>query len=195
MSKWLGRMVVIAGMCWAPVASAATYKLDPDHSSVEFKIRHLFSYVHGEFTEFEGTYEYEPGKPETWKARAVMQTASIDTKAADRDEHLRSADFFDAATYPTITFTSTQVTDVTSAGAKLHGILNIHGVEKPVVMDVAIHGEGKDPWGKTRSGFTATVTVDRKDFGLMWNKVVEAGQMLVGDEVQITIEVEGIRQE
>lgn len=171
---------------------AATYTLDEDHTTVGFKIRHLFSYVQGTFNAFEGTFEYEPGTPETWTAQAVIQAASIDTRVEKRDQHLRSKDFFEAETYPTLTFTSTQVTDVTADGAKLAGTLTIHGVEKPVVLDLTIHGVGKDPWGNTRAGFTATTTINRKEFGLTWNKAVEAGRLLVGDEVEIVIEAEGL---
>jgi len=173
-------------------ASAATYTIDADHSSVTFKIRHLFSKTNGQFKQFEGTVDYEPGKPETWKTQAVIQAASIDTNVEQRDKHLRSADFFDVEKFPTLTFTSTKVTDVTPEGAKLRGDLTMHGVTQPVVMDLAIHGVGKDPWGNTRAGFTATTKVDRKDFGLTWNKAVETGGLLVGDEVEITLEIEGL---
>jgi polyisoprenoid-binding protein YceI len=113
---------------------------------------------------------------------------------APRDAHLRSADFFDVEQHPTISFTSTQVTDVAPTSAKLHGLLTIRGVEKPVVLDLKIHGVGNDPWGNTRSGFTATTTINRKDFGLTWNKAVESGQLLVGEDVDILIEVEGLLQ-
>jgi polyisoprenoid-binding protein YceI len=99
------------------------------------------------------------------------------------------------AKHPTITFKSTEVTDATPAGAKLHGLLSIHGVEQPVTLDLTIHGEGPDPWGNLRSGFTATATVNRKDFGVAWNKVLETGQLLVGEEVEITLEVEGLAKQ
>lgn len=171
---------------------AATYNIDKDHSSVTFKIKHLFSYVQGTFKEFEGTFDYDPEKPETWKAEAVIQAASIDTNVPARDKHLRSKDFFEVETYPTITFKSTDVSDVTATGAKLNGILTLHGVEKPVTFDVEIHGVVKDPWGNTVAGFTGTTKVNRKDFGLAWNKAMETGQLLVGEEVIITVEVAGI---
>ena len=192
--KHRGLAVLLCGMAlvWSAPAHAATYALDTDHTTVSFKIRHLFSKVQGTFDKFEGTFDYEPGKPELWKAQAVIQAASIDTRVEQRDKHLRSKDFFEVETYPTLTFTSTKVTDATSSGAKLSGLLKIHGVEKPVVLDLQVHGVGKDPWGNVRAGFTATTTVNRKDFGLTWNKAVEAGQLLVGDEVEITLEVEGL---
>ena len=176
----------------APQASATTYAIDQAHTTVSFRIRHLFSYVQGTFNEFEGTFEYVPGQPGQWKAQAVIQAASIDTRVEKRDAHLRSKDFFDVERYPTLTFTSTGVTDATETTAKLQGLLTIHGVEQPVTLDLAIHGEGKDPWGNVRSGFTATTTIDRKAFGLTWNEALETGQLLVGEEVEITLEVEGI---
>ena len=181
-------------ICAAP-AWAATYAIDPDHSAVTFKIRHLFSNVAGTFNKFEGTLDYEPGKPETWKTQAVIQADSIDTRVQPRDKHLRSADFFEVEKYPTLSFKSTNVTDVTPQGAKLRGDLTIHGVTKPVVLDLQIHGVGKDPWGNTRAGFTATTRINRKDFGLTWNKAVETGGFLVGDDVEITLEVEGLAKD
>ena len=191
MRRWITAIAFgLALVCGTP-AWAATYALDADHSTVSFKIRHLFSKVQGTFDEFEGTFDYEPGKPELWKAQATVQAASINTRVKKRDDHLRSKDFFEAETYPTLTFTSTKVTDVTETSAKLHGLLKMHGVEKPVVLDVQVLGVGKDPWGNTRAGFTATTRINRKDFGVTWNKAVEAGQLL-GDDVDITIEVEGI---
>lgn len=194
--RWNRASWLLAGwLVCTPTAWATTYTIDPAHSTVSFKIRHLFSWVQGTFNEFEGTFDYTMDHPDTWKASAVIQAASIDTRVTDRDTHLRSADFFDIERYPTITFTSTGVSEVTATSAQLPGLLTIHGVEQPVMLDVAIHGVGQDPWGKTRSGFTATTTINRKDFGLTWNKVLETGQLLVGEEVEITIEVEGIAQE
>ena len=173
---------------------AATYKVDTDHTSVSFKIRHILSYVQGHFREFEGSFDYEPGKPETWKAEGTIQAASIDTNVKERDKHLRSSDFFDAEKFPTLSFKTTGVKEVTETGAKVDGLLTLHGVEKPVVLDVEIYGIAKDPWGNTRASFTATTKINRKDFGLNWNEVLETGQVLVGEEVKITLEVEGMLQ-
>ena len=178
----------------APAAWATTYTIDADHTTVGFKIRHLFSNVTGSFDQYEGRFVYVPGQPEQWTVTATIQAASINTKVAPRDKHLRSPDFFDVEQYPTITFTSTQVTDVTPTSAKLHGLLTIHGVEQPVVLDLDIHGEGTDPWGNVRSGFTARMRINRKDFGLTWNTTLETGQLLVGEDVDILLEVEGIAQ-
>ncbi|MBI4431861.1 MAG: polyisoprenoid-binding protein [Candidatus Omnitrophica bacterium] len=192
--KRIAACFVLAGVLLSSPVFAATYKVDPAHSTVSFKIRHLFSQVQGQFNEFEGVIEYEPGKPETWKASGAIQTASIDTNVAKRDEHLRTADFFDAAKYPTITFKSVKFTDATDKGAKMEGLLSMHGVEKAVVLDVQAHGVGKDPWGNVRAGFSATTTINRKDFGLTWNETLETGQFLVGEEVVINLEIEGIEQ-
>jgi len=176
----------------APSAGATTYAIDTDHSTVGFKIRHLVANVQGTFDQYEGEFVYVPGKPEAWTVSATIQAASINTKVAKRDEHLRSKDFFGVGQFPVITFKSTQVTDATPTGAKVHGLLSIHGVEKPVVLDVAVHGEGKDPWGNVRSGFTATTRINRKEFGLAWNETLETGQLLVGEDVDITLDIEGI---
>lgn len=185
-------MIAATWLCGASPAAATTYTIDKDHSAVSFKIRHLFSKVQGGFDDFSGTIDFEPGQPDQWKADAVIQAASINTRHEGRDKHLRSADFFDVEKYPTLTFKSTKVTDATQTSAKLHGVLTLHGVEKPVVLDLAIHGAGKDPWGNIRSGFTGTTTINRKDFGIVWNQALETGEVLLGDDVKVTVEVEGL---
>lgn len=193
MMRWVVGLF-ICGVVAAPSVWAATYAIDPDHSAVSFKIRHLFSYVQGSFNAFEGSLTYVPGEPSQWTVKATIQAASIDTNVEKRDQHLRSKDFFDVEQNPTIEFVSTNVTDATATSAKLHGLLTIHGVQKPVVLDLALHGEGKDPWGNVRSGFTAKTTINRKDYGLTWNQTLETGQLLVGEEVEVTLEVEGVAQ-
>ncbi|MBI3307471.1 MAG: polyisoprenoid-binding protein [Candidatus Omnitrophica bacterium] len=187
-------LLLLTFLSHVPCGLAANYNLDPDHTSINFKIRHLFSKVSGNFTQFEGKVEYDPDKPETWKTTATIQAASIDTRVPPRDKHLRSKDFFDVEKFPTLTFESTKVTDVADGRAKLHGNLTIHGVTKEVVFDLEIHGVGKDPWGNVRAGFTATAKINRKDFGLNWNEAVETGQLLVGEEVEITLEIEAIQE-
>jgi len=170
---------------------AADYELDPTHTSVAFKVRHLLANVNGTFDKVEGKFSYTPNKPEEWKVEAKIQTDSINTRQEQRDNHLKSADFFDVAHYPEITFKSTKVTDFKKDHAKLHGLLSLHGVEKEVVMDIEILGLEKDPWGNELAGFSATITINRKDFGLTWNQLAESGKLLVGEEVQITLDVEG----
>ena len=195
MRQRIGGLVALGMLVVASPAWAATYTIDPEHSTVSFKIRHLVSRVQGTFNEFSGTFTYVPQHPEQWNAEAVIQTASIDTRVEKRDAHLRTADFLDAAQFPTMTFRTTHITDVTATGAKVHGLLTLHGVEKPVTLDVAVLGEGPDPKGNARAGFTATATINRKDFGIVWNKALDSGQLLVGDEVSITLEVEGIQKQ
>ncbi len=180
---------------FSSTAFAANYVIDTDHTTVSFKIRHLLTWVRGTFNEFEGNFVYDPEKPETWSAETTIQVASIDTRVEPRDKDLRSPNFFEVEKFPTMTFKSTGVTDITPTTAKLHGILKIRHIEKPVVLDLEMYGEAKDPWGNVSGGFTATTTINRKDFGLTWNKVVETGQLLVGEEVEIILEVSGIRQD
>ncbi len=172
-------------------AYAAEYELDSAHTAVTFKIRHLLSNVNGTFDKFEGKFSYTPDKPEEWKVEAKIQADSVNTRNEQRDNHLKSADFFDAIHYPEITFKSTKVTDYKKGHAKLHGLLNMHGVEKEVVMDLEVLGLEKDPWGNELAGFSATTKLNRKDYGLVWNQLAESGKLLVGEEVQITIDVEG----
>ena len=192
-SSRLGLIALVGVLlCGAPSAWATTYALDPEHTSIGFKIRHLFSNVKGTFNDFEGEFEYVPGQPDQWTVTVTIQAASIDTNQENRDTHLRSKDFFDVETYPTLSFASTKVVYASSDATQLHGLLTIHGVVRPVVFDLEIHGEGNDPWGNLRSGFTATTTINRKDFGLNWNQALETGQLLVGEEVKIVLEVEGI---
>ena len=176
----------------SPAAYAATYKIDPGHSAVGFKIRHLFSNVPGRFDRYEGAVEYDPKNPSSWAASATIQIASINTNAEARDQHLKSADFFDAEKFPVMTFKSTGVAGAAENGAKLNGDLTLHGVTKPVTLDLQIHGSGKDMQGKVRAGFTATAKINRKDFGVAWNKVMEGGGLVLGDEVDITIDVEAV---
>ncbi len=182
-------------VCLSTNTWAADFQLDKDHTFVTFKIHHLFSWTQGQFDDFAGDFSYEPGKPETWKASAKIQIASINTRNAQRDNHLKSVDFFDAEKFPVMEFKSTGVREANETSAKLDGLLTIRGVEKPVTLDLTINGMGQDAWGKTRAAFTATTKISRKDFGIVWNKVTEAGNLMVGDEVLITLEVEGLLTE
>ena len=192
MRKWKAVIGLAVGLAFGSPAWATTYTVDKTHTTVGFKIRHLFTQVVGGFDDFSGTFVYVPDQPDQWNVDATVQAASINTKTAQRDKHLRSKDFFDVEQFPTLTFKSTKVTDATAGSAKLEGILTIHGVSKPVVFTLDIHGGGKDPWGNMRSGFTATTRINRKDFGLTWNETVETGQLLVGEDVDLILEVEGI---
>jgi len=189
----VGAMVAV--LLQFPAAVLGTeYKVDHAHTTVAFGVRHLFTTVNGIFRTFEGKMWFDPQRPEETKVEGSIEAASIDTNIEKRDNHLRSEDFFHVDKYPKITFASTQVTDVDESkkGGKLHGNLTLHGVTKPIVLDVVFLGQGKDPWGNTRAGFHAETTINRKDFGLTWNETLETGAVLVGEEVRITIDAEGV---
>ena len=181
-------------LVFPPAVGATTYKIDPDHTNVSFHVRHLFTSVTGRFEKFEGVIRLDDHDPAKTTVEGSIDAASINTNVARRDNHLRSPDFFDVEKFPKITFKTTSVSDIDDAAkaSKLHGVLTIHGVEKPVVLEAAFLGSGKDPAGNQRAGFHASTTINRKDFGLNWNKALEAGGFLVGDEVTIDIDAEGV---
>ena len=188
-------LLIAAALLWLPpAATATTYKVDPSHTSVSFRIRHLFTQVEGRFTAFSGTIEFEPDAPAKTRVSGEIDASSIDTNNQKRDKHLRSSDFFNVETYPKITFASTSASGIDVAGkkGKLHGELSMHGVKKSVTLDVEYLGSGTDPWGNRRGGFSAHTTLNRKDFGLNWNEALETGGFLVGDEVEIRLSVEGL---
>ena len=173
-------------------APAATYEIDPAHTSVQFSVRHMMiSNVRGEFTKLSGKVVGDPAKPAATTVEATIDAASIDTRNEKRDEHLKSPDFLDVAKFPTITFKSTKVEKAGENAWKLTGDLTLHGVTKPVVLDVTnLTPPMKDPWGNTRVGAQATTTINRQDFGVSFNKTLDGGGVLVGDEIAITIDVE-----
>jgi polyisoprenoid-binding protein YceI len=175
----------------AAFAAPQEYDIDASHSSVGFKIRHIVSKTSGNFKKFAGKFTYDPKDDKVWKVEAEIDTATIDTNDKKRDEHLRSPDFFDVKKYPKMTFKSTKVLEHDDEKAKVEGDLTLHGVTKPVVLDIEYTGEGTDPWGNKKAGFTATTKIDRKDFGLTWNKTLDAGGVVVGDDVNIALEIEG----
>jgi polyisoprenoid-binding protein YceI len=190
--------LLVIALCTVGLASsagAAGWKVDQPHTTVGFSIDHLFTSVQGRFDRFEGTIAYDPAKPEATMVKGAVEVASIDTNNEKRDKHLRSADFFDVEKYPKIEFESTSMKDVDGKRGKLEGKLTIHGVTKPVVLDVVYRGQGADPWGNVRAGFQGKVTINRKDYGLNWNETLETGGLLVGEEVEIEINVEGLLTE
>lgn len=189
------RLVASLLSCLVATSAWATdYKIDPTHSSVVFKVRHMgISYVPGRFMSLDGTFSYDPTNVKNSKAAATIAVASINTADVKRDDHLKSRDFLDATKFKDIAFKTTSVEPVSADTFKAHGGLTIHGVTKPVVLDVTYGGSGKDPWGNERAAFTAMTKINRKDFGLTWSKVLETGKLLVGEEVQIVLEIEGIK--
>ena len=169
------------------------FAIDKTHSEAVFQVRHLITKVRGRFTDLEGTFQYDDAKPEASSVDFAIKTASVDTSTADRDAHLRSADFFDVENHPAITFKSTSVAG-SGAQLKVTGNLSIRGVSKQITLPVSYLGGAKDPWGNQRAGFETEITLNRKDFGLNWNAALEAGGFLVGDEVKVNLSVQGVAQ-
>jgi polyisoprenoid-binding protein YceI len=175
--------------------SSTVWAIDPAHTGVEFAVRHLMiSSVKGRFTTVAGTVVGADGNPSGAAVDITIDPASIDTREAQRDAHLRSADFLDVEKFPTLTFKSRRTFDVNGDTFKLAGDLTIHGVTREVVLDVESQGRTQDPWGNERSGFSAATRIKRSDYGLVWNQALETGGVVVGDEIKILIEAELIKQ-
>ena len=174
------------------LAAAATWQIDPAHAHVEFKVRHLMvAWVKGAFPEVAGSVEFDEAAPNEAKVNVTIGTASIDTNNVKRDEHLRSPDFFDVANFPQMTFVSKRVVASGGTVSQVVGDLTIRGVTREVTLTIdELTPAIKDPWGNQRRGATASTTINRKDFGLTWNKAIEAGGVAVGDEVKIALDVE-----
>ena len=175
--------------------SVSTWNIDPTHSHAEFKVRHLMiSNVRGSFPKVAGVLTLDESAPAQSTVTATIEVASIETRDAQRDAHLKSADFFDVEKFPTMTFQSTKVTVASAGTGTVEGELTIRDVTKTVVF--AVEGPTpatKDPWGNLRVGVEATTTISRKEFGLTWSAPLEAGGVMIGDEVTITLEVEFVK--
>lgn len=171
------------------------YQLDPSHSTASFTIKHMMiAKVHGGFEKLSGNLVLDSENPANSSVEATIDTASINTREAQRDTHLRSADFFDVEKFPEIKFKSTAI-EKKADGLLVSGDLTIHGVTQKITLDVeGPSAEMKDPWGNTKIGASATAKIKRKDFGLTWNAALEAGGFLVGDDVNITLEVQFVKQ-
>ena len=176
-------------------AATTTWNIDPTHSHAEFKVRHLMiSNVKGSFPKISGALTLDGTDLTQSHVEASIDVASIETRDAQRDGHLKSADFFDVEKYPTMTFKSTKVTVTGADEGTVEGDLTIRNVTKPVVFKVeGPTPETKDPWGNMRAGAAATTKISRKEFGLTWNAALETGGVMIGDEVTITIEVEFVK--
>ena len=173
---------------------AAIYKIDPAHSEVGFTVDHLMIFkVSGYFDDFVGSVEADPTTKTISTVATTIHTTSVDTRIEKRDTHLRSADFFDAVKHPEMKFVSTKI-EGSGADIKVHGDLTIRGTTKAVVLSGAYLGENKDAWGNVRAGFAARTKINRSDFGLTWNKLLETGGITVGDEVEINLQIQGIQQ-
>jgi len=194
--KRIVSLVVLMCLALPLSALASTWTLDPDHSTAQFKVRHLMiSNVKGVFEKISGTLNLDDKDITKSKVDVRIDTASINTNIKKRDDHLRSADFFDVAKYPSMTFTSTKVEKAGPNKLKVTGNLTIKGVTRQVVLHVdGLTPEIKDPWGHGRRGASATANLIRKDFGVNWNKTMDNGGMVVGEEVAIQLEAEFIRK-
>ncbi len=180
------RLMLAAALAFsAAPALAAPYTIDAGHSNVGFRVRHFVAKTTGRFTKFEGTIDYTPGKPETWKVDAKIDPASINTDNEKRDGHLKSADFFDVEKCPAMGFKSTKVTDVKDDTAKLHGDLTMHCVTKPVVLDLEVGGVSG-----AKAGFSAKGKIARKDFGIVWNRALDNGGAVLGEDVEVILDIE-----
>jgi polyisoprenoid-binding protein YceI len=183
-------------MSTAAITQPIHYDLDPAHSVAAFKVRHLMiSNVKGEFTRVSGSVDFDAANPANSAINITIDATSISTREPQRDEHLKSPDFLDVAKFPTITFKSEDVIPSGGGTYEVTGELTIHGVAQQVALAVEdVTPEAKDPWGFLRRGATASVTIDRKDFGLVWNSALETGGLMVGEDVHITIDVELVRK-
>jgi polyisoprenoid-binding protein YceI len=170
------------------------WDVDVSHSAIHFHVRHMvISKVHGRFAKWAGAVQLDTEDLTRSSVEVAIDAASIDTQVADRDTHLKSADFLDVARYPQLSFRSRKV-EKAGAGYRVTGDLDLHGVKRAVVLDAEFAGTGKDPWGNERAGLSAKASLDRRDFGLVWNKALEAGGVLVGEKVEIIIELEAVKK-
>ena len=170
------------------------WNLDTVHSGINFTVRHMvISKVRGRFAKYSGTIRMDDADITRSSIEATVDASSIDTGTAQRDDHLRSADFFDVERFPEIRFLSTRIEKVSGDRYRLTGELTIHGVTRSIALETEYGGRGKDPWGNERLGFTAKGAIDRKDFGLVWNQALETGGVLVSDRVDLELEVQAVR--
>jgi polyisoprenoid-binding protein YceI len=173
---------------------ASRWEIDTSHSAVQFTVRHMVvTKARGRFTRWAGTITLHEADPTRSSVEVRIEADSIDTGHADRDAHLRSADFLDAARHPELAFRSTGIEKVDGEHYRIHGELTIRGVTRAVTLEAEMGGIQADPWGSQRAGFSARTRIDRRDFGLVWNQALETGGLLVGEKVDIELEVEAVR--
>lgn len=174
--------------------TARAYAIDKAHSEVTFQVRHLLTKVRGRFSDFTGTVRFDEDQPEHSLVSLTIDAATVDTNNADRDQHLRSEDFLAVDSYPTITFTSSRIVRTGPDSYDVTGTLTIRGIAREITLPVTYLGTAKDPWGNARAGFETDITINRKDFGLLWNAVLETGSFLVGDDVHISLSMQAIAE-
>jgi polyisoprenoid-binding protein YceI len=177
------------------MTNITTWNIDPTHAEIGFAVRHLMlSTVRGRFGAVTGTVQFDETNPTASKVDVTIDVASIDTRQEMRDNHLRSPDFFDAANHASIRFVSKKIEGDVTGDFKLIGDLTIRGVTREVALDASLQGRGIDPWGNDRMGFEAKGKINRNDFGLTWNQALEAGGVVVGEEVKLSLDVEIVKE-
>jgi len=186
-------LAALPAMTALPVQAADTYNVDASHSDVGFSIRHLVTQVRGKFDDYKGTIQLDPAKMENSSVDFAIKAASINTGNADRDKHLRGADFFDVEKFPEITFKSKSVKATGKDQYAVTGTFTMHGVSKEITLPVTFGGTAKDPWGGQRAGFSTETTLNRKDYGIEWNKALDTGGALLGEDVKVTIDLESVK--
>lgn len=192
MTRKLFAAAVLTTLAALPL-QAESYKIDPGHSEVSFTIRHMVSQVRGRFKDFSGTINMDPKAPQKSSVDFTIKATSVDTANDDRDKHLRKADFFDVEKYPEITFKSDSVQPAGKDKYNVTGTLTMHGVSKKITLPVTFLGEAKDPWGGTRAGFETSTKLDRKEYGIVWNSAIDNGGVLLGDDVNVSINLETVK--
>lgn len=194
MNRRFAPLALVAGMAASSAAAADTYTFDKVHTEASFQVRHMLTKVRGRFADFTGTIQVDAAKPDASAVEFTIKAASVSTGDEKRDAHLKSPDFFDVEKFPELTFKSSAIKGTGKDKYDVTGTLTIHGVAKQVTLPVSFLGYVKTPWGDERAGFETGITLNRKDYGLVWNKTLETGGLLVGDEVEIAVNIEAVKQ-
>ncbi|MFI5184539.1 MAG: YceI family protein [Vicinamibacteria bacterium] len=194
MNRRFASFALVSAFVATSALAADTYTFDKVHTEASFQVRHMVTKVRGKFTDFAGTIKIDPAKPEASSVEFAIKTASVATGEEKRDQHLKSADFFDVEKFPELTFKSSAIKATGKDKYDVAGTLTIHGVSKQVTLPVSFLGFVKSPWGDERAGFETGITLNRKDYGLVWNKTLETGGLLVGEEVEVSVNIEAVKQ-
>ena len=193
-SRLVAILAVLVSIALPVLAEVETFNFDKAHTLIGFRVRHVLTKVEGRFKGFDGTIWLDRQSPAASKVELTIQATTIDTGVENRDNDLRSANYFDVAKYPTITFKSSKVTPAGKDKFTVEGSLTMHGVAKQVSLPVEFLGFGKDPWGNDKAGFAVETVLNRKDYGLNWNKALDQGGFLLGDDVKVVISLEAAKK-
>jgi polyisoprenoid-binding protein YceI len=194
MNRRFAPLALVAGLAASSAVAADTYTFDKVHTEASFQVRHMLTKVRGRFADFAGTIKLDAAKPEASSVEFTIKAASVNTGEEKRDTHLKSPDFFDVEKFPELTFKSSAIKATAKDKYEVTGTLTIHGVAKQVTLPVTFLGFVKTPWGDERAGFETGITLNRKDYGLVWNKTLETGGVLVGEEVEVAVNIEAVKQ-